>query len=244
MARAAGVRFAVGAAYRLPRRYWGRDILAWFDAMGILERADIGAEPQPRAGSLPAAHREPESRTLDLGVLQDMGVRLVGRATDVSVGRIRFADDLNRSVTMADVKLSRLLAEIDAFILKSGLEGAPEADPIRAVVPAKAPKSLEAGLPGIRTVVWATGYRRSYPWLRVPVLDERGEIRHEGGITASPGLYVWGCIAEAANSTSWTGRMTLTWPGTWSRPGSRAAGAAERGKGHEYELEAPTTMMR
>jgi putative flavoprotein involved in K+ transport len=41
-------------------------------------------------------------------------------------------------------------------------------------------------------VVWATGYRRSYPWLRIPVLDPRGEIRHAGGVTPEPGLYVLG----------------------------------------------------
>ena len=41
-------------------------------------------------------------------------------------------------------------------------------------------------------MVWATGYRRSYPWLRVPVLDARGEIRHAGGVTSEPGLYVLG----------------------------------------------------
>jgi putative flavoprotein involved in K+ transport len=41
-------------------------------------------------------------------------------------------------------------------------------------------------------VVWATGYRREYPWLRVPVVDDRGELRHQGGITAEPGLYALG----------------------------------------------------
>ncbi len=41
-------------------------------------------------------------------------------------------------------------------------------------------------------MLWATGYRRSYPWLKVSVLDERGEIRHRGGVTDEPGLYVLG----------------------------------------------------
>jgi putative flavoprotein involved in K+ transport len=41
-------------------------------------------------------------------------------------------------------------------------------------------------------VVWATGYVRRYPWLRVPILDGRGEIEHRGGITAAPGVYVIG----------------------------------------------------
>ena len=41
-------------------------------------------------------------------------------------------------------------------------------------------------------MLWATGFRRSYPWLRVPVLDARGEIRQRRGATPVPGLYVLG----------------------------------------------------
>jgi putative flavoprotein involved in K+ transport len=37
-------------------------------------------------------------------------------------------------------------------------------------------------------VVWATGYRPSYPWLHVPVLDATGAPIHAGGITDVPGL--------------------------------------------------------
>ena len=41
-------------------------------------------------------------------------------------------------------------------------------------------------------MLWATGFRRLYPWLKVPVLDEAGEIIHEGGVTPAPGLYALG----------------------------------------------------
>ena len=41
-------------------------------------------------------------------------------------------------------------------------------------------------------MVWATGYRRDYGWLRLPALDRDGEIAHRGGITAVPGLYALG----------------------------------------------------
>jgi putative flavoprotein involved in K+ transport len=41
-------------------------------------------------------------------------------------------------------------------------------------------------------VIWATGHRRSYPWMHLPVLDERGEIRQRQGVTPVPGLYVLG----------------------------------------------------
>ena len=45
---------------------------------------------------------------------------------------------------------------------------------------------------GIETVIWAIGYRRDYTWLKLPVLDAHGEIRHDGGITPRPGLYALG----------------------------------------------------
>lgn len=197
------VTVAVGRHIRLPRTYRGRDILAWLDTMGIL------AEEPSGAAHLEAARRQPSlqligspgHRDLDLNVLQDMGVRLAGRAIGVDPGRIRFADDLTRSVTLADVKLARLLRRIDTHIRETGIP-APPAEPIRAVRPEAAAESLPVGPEGIRTVLWATGYRRSYPWLNVPVLDTRGEVRHQGGITASPGLYVLGLnFLRRRNST-------------------------------------------
>jgi putative flavoprotein involved in K+ transport len=41
-------------------------------------------------------------------------------------------------------------------------------------------------------VVWATGYRQAYPWLRVPAFDRHGQISHRRGVTEVPGLYVLG----------------------------------------------------
>ena len=44
----------------------------------------------------------------------------------------------------------------------------------------------------VRTILWATGYRPDYRWLKVPVLDRKGQIDHDGGVTASPGLFAMG----------------------------------------------------
>ncbi len=46
---------------------------------------------------------------------------------------------------------------------------------------------------GIKTVIWATGYRPDYSWLDLPVFDHRGRIRHRGGVVAdAPGVYLIG----------------------------------------------------
>jgi putative flavoprotein involved in K+ transport len=52
--------------------------------------------------------------------------------------------------------------------------------------------TLDLDAERITSVVWATGYRRAYPWLHAPVLNRRGDIEHRGGVTSSPGLYVLG----------------------------------------------------
>ncbi|ATB32445.1 flavin-containing monooxygenase [Melittangium boletus] len=41
-------------------------------------------------------------------------------------------------------------------------------------------------------IVWATGYRPSYPWVHVPVFTEEGAPQHQRGVTSSPGLYFLG----------------------------------------------------
>jgi len=190
------VTLAVGRHTRLPRVYRGRDILWWFDALGLFD--ETGAEVfdlelSRRQPSLQLVGR-PDRATLDLPALERRGVRLVGRAKGVDGATVSLADDLVAHTAAADARLARLILRIDAFAAASGIAaevGTPE--PFRPFVwPAEAPSSIDLRAEGIRTVVWATGFRRRYPWLELPVLDARGEIRHSGGVTPVPGLYVIG----------------------------------------------------
>jgi putative flavoprotein involved in K+ transport len=196
--RASGrsVTLAVGRHTRLPREYRGRDILWWLDAMGVLDEAvdevfDVAiSRSQP---SLQLVGR-PDRSTLDLPTLQARGVRLVGRAVGVEGSRVCFADDLVAHTVAADARLARLIQRIDVYAARTGLDAeAGPREPFRPFLwPAPAPTEVDIRAEGIATVIWATGFRRQYPWLEVPVLDQRGEIRHEGGVTSSPGLFVIG----------------------------------------------------
>ena len=187
---------AVGRHTRLPRVYRGRDILWWLDAMGVFD--ETGAE----VFDLELSRRQPslqlvgrtDRATLDLRVLERRGVRLAGRVIGVDGSRVALADDLVAHTAGADARLARLVARIDAFAAASGL--AAEVGPAEAfepfLWPKDAPTTIDLRAEGIRSVVWATGFRRHYPWLELPVLDARGEIRHAGGVTPAPGLYVLG----------------------------------------------------
>jgi len=50
----------------------------------------------------------------------------------------------------------------------------------------------EGGELEVDAVIWATGYRADYSWIRLPILDEDGRLRHRRGVTDIPGLYFLG----------------------------------------------------
>jgi putative flavoprotein involved in K+ transport len=191
------VTLAVGRHIRLPRLYRGRDIMWWLDAMGVLHEpasavADIRvSRKQPSLGLV----GHPDHRSLDVGTLLQRGVRLVGHAVGADGTTITFEDDLVASVAAADAKLAGLLARIDAFIESDAVEGpVPAGEPFVPCWPRLVPSAtrLDLRAEGITSILWATGFRRLYPWLQVPVLDRRCEIQHRSGVTPSPGLYVLG----------------------------------------------------
>jgi putative flavoprotein involved in K+ transport len=44
----------------------------------------------------------------------------------------------------------------------------------------------------VDAVIWATGYRPDYSWIKLPILGEDGRLRHRRGVTEVPGLYLLG----------------------------------------------------
>ncbi|MFY0310538.1 NAD(P)-binding domain-containing protein [Leisingera sp. D0M16] len=185
------VTVSVGTHIRVPRRYRGRDILYWMDATGGFAAA---ADPADERGNPPPQLvGSAGNRDLDLSTVQKLGARLVGRTAGVEDGRILFADTLRQSVEKADRMMFELLGKIDGFIEANGYDVPPaKAGEIQPVPIPDEPVQRSIGTDRVRSVVWATGYQRKYPWLKIPVLDERGEISHKEGISPVAGLYVLG----------------------------------------------------
>jgi putative flavoprotein involved in K+ transport len=190
------VTLSVGEHVRLPRTYRGRDVLWWMDASGVWDQRYDEVDDLQRARGLPSPQLvgTPERTTLDLNALQSLGVELVGRFAAVRDGRALFSGGLRNLFSLADLKLQRLLDGFDEWALAAEAAagvGAPERLP-----PTEAPASprLELDLRSgeILSIVWATGYRPDYRWLDVPVVDAKGNLRHDGGVVDSPGLYALG----------------------------------------------------
>ena len=187
------VVISVGRHARIPRRYRGRDILWWMDRAGVLGHTIDQMRDARSARLAPSLQLSGRSdRRVGLEALAAGGVRLAGRLVAADGRRLSFADDLPATIGGAQARMERLLRTIDGYIARSGGEGAGPADPPPPFTAPAGPARLDLRRAGISTVIWATGYRPAYPWLRVPVLDRHGEIAHRRGVTSVPGLYVLG----------------------------------------------------
>jgi putative flavoprotein involved in K+ transport len=191
------VTLSVGEHVRLPRMYRGKDVLWWMEQSGVWNQRYDEVDDIVRARRLPSPQLigTPERSTLDLNTLSRIGVQLVGRLSAVRDGRALFSGGLKNQFALADLKMERLLDTFDEWAQTSGRDadvGAPERfAPTRP--PASSPLSLDLRRGEIRSVLWATGFRPDYSWLEVPVLDEKGHLRHEGGVVVdAPGMYALG----------------------------------------------------
>jgi putative flavoprotein involved in K+ transport len=190
------VTLSVGEHVRLPRTYRGRDVLWWMDASGVWDQRYDEVEDLTRARRLPSPQLvgTPERATLDLNALTSMGVELVGRWAAVRDGRALFSGGLRNMFSLADLKMRRLLDAFDEWARENGRDA--EVGPSERFAPTRVPPTnrlhLDLRSGEIRTIVWATGFRPDYGWLDVPVVDAKGQLRHEGGAVDSPGLYALG----------------------------------------------------
>jgi putative flavoprotein involved in K+ transport len=189
------VTLSVGEHVRLPRIYRGRDVLWWMDASGVWDQRHDEIDDLTRARSLPSPQLvgTRERSTLDLNTLQAIGVVLVGRLAAVRDGRALFSGGLRNQFALADLKMERLLDTFDSWAAGKALDGIGPPERFEPTqVPATSRWWLDLASGEIRSIVWATGFHPDYSWLDVPVVNEKGHLRHVGGVVDAPGLYAIG----------------------------------------------------
>lgn len=183
------VVLACGSAPWAPRRFGGHDLVWWLVESGFTERtvADLPS-PSARLLSNPLASGHDGGHDLHYRTLHDAGVELVGRFTGAGDGKVHFSD-VNDIVAGGDFLAGTLKKWFDALCDKRGLPR-PWELPRRFEI--AAPRELDLEREGISTVIWTTGYRPDYDWVRFPVFDDMGYPVQTEGRSAVEGLYFMG----------------------------------------------------
>src|SRR5688572_26795591 len=190
----------MGRHRRVARRYRARDYSWWGVELGLYERrrAELPATSQngssiSRGALLTGVNGGYEADWRDLA---SKGIALLGRLKAVQGAKLALAPDLDDNLAKGDEWLANYKKTVDDYIAKNKLDvpeqSASESSPSLEGSASAPILELDLRAAGITSIIWATGFGNDYDWLKLPLLDERGEPSHERGVTQFPGIYFLG----------------------------------------------------
>lgn len=188
------VHLCLGDAPRSPRRYRGKDVVAWLDELKYYD-TPIDVHPDVDMVRNKTNHYltgRNGGREIDLRVFAAEGMQLYGFLEGIAGETLTFAPDMKARLDSADATYNGIRALIDKYISENGI-AAPEEPPyVPPWQPATSPTLLNLHSAGITSIVWCFGFRPDFSFIQVPVFDERGYPRYQRGVTESLGLYFIG----------------------------------------------------
>ena len=187
------VYLSVGRHKRMPRRYRGRDLIWWLAEMG-LDQTPV--EKRGADATLPLITGAYGGHTIDFRTFAGQGIVLLGRLRSGHGSTLKFADDLNQSITYGDAAYHAFLNLADGYMEPKNMS-LPAEPTARDKLPdppcISAPmRQLDTHNTGLRSLIWATGYAFDFGWIQLPIVDANGAPRHEHGVTPVPGVYFLG----------------------------------------------------
>ncbi len=179
---------------RVPRRYRGKDVIAWLDQLGFFHLTQEQMPPgSTKFDAIPHLSGSNGGHTLNLHQFARDGVTLLGRLLDASDRRVSLAPNLHENLARADGFEGMMVGMIDGYIKEHGLDIPPEDLPRpRDGFDQPVLEEIDLDKTGVSTVIWATGYSIDYSLVKLPVCDGDGFPIQDHGVTSYPGLYFVG----------------------------------------------------
>lgn len=187
------VHIACGGCAWTPRQIDGKDFVAWSAESGWFDRP-VEKLPNPTAVRLTGnilATGSGGGHDMHYRTLHAQGIELLGHFKGASGSKVFFADDLAASVDFGDARLRDWFSFVDAHCKQAG-QPSPQ---FEWPAPLRIPTRTEIDLHDehVAAVIWTTGYRPDYRWVRLPVFDQAGfPVQVDGKATGVDDLYFVG----------------------------------------------------
>ncbi len=186
------VFLSCGRAPWIPRRFEGRDTIAWINDTPYFD-AKLSDLPSSQARLLanPQMSGRLGGHDLNFRTLQAQGVQLLGHFIGVADGRAHFAPDLAQSVAFGDTRY----ADVCELIRKTCAAGSIRAPEMPPPPPFEADPTESLALHDVGTIIFTSGFRPDYAsWVTFPkAFDDGGfPIQQDGSSTTVPGLHFMG----------------------------------------------------
>jgi putative flavoprotein involved in K+ transport len=190
------VLVAVGTHGWVPRRVYGHDQMRWRWDNG--DYRSVVADPERPKADYPFTFLARWGvEDFNVRTVWRSGVRLAGHLVGVDGTRVTFAPDLEPLLRSGDGVAREFVRRIRDFARGRGdvvpepeLESHWREPELAQLGP---PESIDLIAEGIRTVLWSTGYRQDFSWIRVPgVLAENGAPYQRQGVSPVRGIHFVG----------------------------------------------------
>lgn len=183
----------VGHFRRMPRRYRGRDVMDWFEQLGLTTQPVEAPDPHDHSPLLTGIDGGYE---VDLRRIVAAGGTLLGRLEGVDGDSVLLGDQLLHHMEAAEVAYDQLVQGIETALAASGetISEPPAPPPAPGPMPPEPPTQLSLVDAGITSIIWATGYGVDFSWVECGNFQEDGSPVHQQGVTEVPGLYYLGLV--------------------------------------------------
>jgi putative flavoprotein involved in K+ transport len=190
------VYLSVGHHNRVPRRYRGQDFAYWGAALKRPEQIVDTVPLNLRKGAEVLLTGANGGYDVDLRSMAARGIVLLGHSQEINNGNLVLADDLEQHLAKGDESFENFKKAVDEYITKSGLEAPKDQE---SVVSPNIGKEISTPIShlnlkdaGVTAIVWASGFRYDFDWVKLPIFDDGGEPVHRRGVAQFPGIYFLG----------------------------------------------------
>jgi putative flavoprotein involved in K+ transport len=200
------VYLSVGSHGRPPRAYRSRDFVWWLGVLGEWDTDSVKPGMEHVTIAVSGAYG---GQAIDFRRLANQGIKLVGLTKSFNDSEVTFQSDLKDNIRRGDEHYLGSLDLADAYVARNGLDF-PEEPEARNILPdpdCVTNPILELDLikAGVTSIIWATGFKVDYSWLKVDAFDDKGQPRHQRGVSAEPGVYFLGLpwLSRRGSSFIW-----------------------------------------
>jgi putative flavoprotein involved in K+ transport len=187
------VVLSLGRCPSIPLHYRGRTAYDWIVDIGMMdETVETLPGPEARIACNPTVASEDVPHLVGPQRLAREGVRLVGRVERLDERRAIIRPDAGDRLAEAAEFLATFKRRVDDHVRTHGLDLPEDAGDSDGGIEASDAEELDLGAEGIRTILWANGFRPDYSWIEFPIFDSHGWPLQKRGVTEVPGLYFVG----------------------------------------------------
>jgi putative flavoprotein involved in K+ transport len=192
------VWLSVGNAGRRPRRYRGRDSSWWNYTMGSFDMTIENVESIDDARYGASSHTSGAKGGHDIYLRQmaKNGVALVGPVTGGEDDSLTLRTNLTEILRAVDEHPVNWMRNVDEYVKQNGIQVPPDdtaAPPdIQDWPKGESPDSLNLVEAGIKTIIWSTGFKYDFDWIKLPITGDHNYPNQHRGVTDYPGLYFMG----------------------------------------------------